>query len=145
LRIEREISIGRPPDAVFTLLTDLERLPEWATIVVETREVSHRPLQEGCTFRQTVRVAGREIDTEWRVVRFESPREVAYQATGPLGGRLSMTQRVRPDDGGSRVELEVDYELPGGLIGSVAARVLEAENEGAAEQSLVNLKELLDG
>lgn len=145
MKIEREVSIRRPPEAVFALLTDLDRLPEWATIVVETREVSHRPLQEGCTFRQTVRVAGRQIDSDWHVVRFEPPREVAYEATGPLGARLAMTQRVQSEGGGSRVELEVDYELPGGLIGSLAAHALEAENERAADESLDNLRRLLDG
>ncbi len=144
-KIAREISIARPPAAVFAVLTDLERLPQWATIVVRTEEVSQQPIGDGCTFRQTIRVAGREIDTDWRVIRFESPHEIGYEATGPLGGRLSMTQRVRPEDGGSAVSLEVDYHLPGGLIGSVVDHAVEAQNERAAEESLENLKQLLDG
>lgn len=39
-RIERPVEIDRPSPEVFALLTDLDRLAEWATIVVGTRDVS---------------------------------------------------------------------------------------------------------
>ena len=143
-RIERSAHLPHPPGEVFSLLTDLERLPEWATIVVETRDVSEMPLRAGCTFRQTVRVLGHDIESEWRVVELEAPRLVSYEASSPAGGQLSMTQRVSPSNGGSRVDLEIEYELPGGVIGAVVDRVyFERHNEEQAERSLANLRELL--
>jgi uncharacterized membrane protein len=144
-RIERHIEIERSPDDVFSLLTDLDRLPDWATVVVETREVSDRPLRNGCTFRQTLRVLGREIETNWRVEELDAPRHVAYVASAPIGGSLTMRQTVDPSDGGSRVHLELDYELPGGWLGEQLDRgVVEAQNEREAEDSLARLKKLLE-
>jgi uncharacterized protein YndB with AHSA1/START domain len=91
-RIERHIEIGRPPAEVFALLTDLDRLPEWATIVVGTRDVSEFPLREGRTFRQTLRVLGRDVESDWRVTELQVPRRVAYEAAAPGGGTLTMRQ-----------------------------------------------------
>jgi uncharacterized membrane protein len=144
-RIERHIKIGRPPAEVFALLTDLDRLPEWATIVVGTRDVSEFPLREGCTFRQTLRVLGREVESDWRVTELEVPRRVAYEAAAPGGGTLTMRQTVVSGDGNSRVEIELDYELPGGWLGELLDRgVVEEQNEREAEQSLERLKTLAE-
>ncbi|MGD9889847.1 MAG: SRPBCC family protein [Dehalococcoidia bacterium] len=145
-RIERSIEINRPPEEVFDLITDLDRLPDWATIVVETRDVPHRPIQNGTTFRQTIRVAGRHLESEWHVAELERPRHVAYEATAPGGGQLAMKQTVNPTGDGSRVELELDYEPPLGFLGELMDRAyFERRNERDAEHSLHNLKDLLEG
>ncbi len=145
-RIERHIEIDREPKEVFDVITDLDRLPAWATIVVETHDVPETPLRNGTTFRQTIRVAGRTLESEWRVAELEPSRHVAYEATAPGGGQLAMKQTVVPTDGGCRVELELDYELPGGVLGELANRAyLERRNEREAEHSLHNLKDLLEG
>ena len=144
-RIERQVEIHRPPPEVFALLTDLDRLPEWATIVVGTRDVSELPLREGCTFRQTLRVLGREVESDWRVTELDAPRRVAYEAAAPGGGTLTMRQTVLPGDAGSRVELELDYEVPGGWLGELLDRgLIEQQNEREAEQSLEQLKTLAE-
>lgn len=57
-----------------------------------------------------------------------------------------MKQTVAPTNGGSRVELELDYELPGAFLGDLVDRAyLERRNEREAEHSLHNLKDLLEG
>jgi uncharacterized membrane protein len=144
-RIERQIEVDRSPGEVFALLTDLDRLPEWATIVVETRDVSDLPVRQGCTFRQTLRVLGREVETDWRVTELDPPNHVAYEAAAPGGGTLTMRQSVAPHDAGSRVALEIDYELPGFWLGELLDRgVVEAHNEREADASLERLKRLLE-
>jgi uncharacterized membrane protein len=56
-----------------------------------------------------------------------------------------MKQTVVPTDSGCRVEVELDYELPGGLLGALADRAyLERRNEREAEDSLHNLKDMLE-
>lgn len=145
-RIEHEIDIERPPADVFAALTDLDRLADWATVVVDTRDISDRPLRNGCTFRQTLRVLDRELETEWIVEELDPPRHVAYTAMAPGGGTLTMRQTVTANDGGSRVALELDYEFPGGWLGQQLDRlVVERQNEREAERSLAQLKQLLEG
>ncbi len=144
--IRRQIELAVPPEAVFALLIDFDRLPDWATIVVDSRDVSDRPITVGCTFRQTLKIAGQELDTEWRVTQLEPPGLIGYEASSAFGGRLVMTQTITPRDEGSTLQLQVDYDLPGGFLGELLDRaVVEAENEREAERSLQNLKELVHG
>lgn len=144
-RIEKSIDIERSPEELFEVLTDLDRLPSWATVVVENHDTPEKPLSLGDTFRQTVRVAGQNLETDWKVTELQRPSRVAYEATAPGAGRLTMRQIVSGSDGGSRVELEIDYELPGGFLGDLLDRAyVERRNEREAEHSLHNLKELLE-
>lgn len=79
------------------------------------------------------------------MTELDAPRRVAYEAAAPGGGELTMRQTVVPRDGGSRVELELDYELPGGWLAELLDRtVVDAQNEREAEQSLERLKTLAE-
>lgn len=117
-KIEKSIEISRPPDEVFEYLGDIDRLQDWATTVVETRDVPGGAITEGATFRQANRFAGRSVETQGRVTEFEPPRRIASEATAPGGGRLMMREIVEPSGSGSARE---------------------------AEHSLQNLKDLLEG
>lgn len=144
-RIQRSIDIPRPPEQVFETLTDLERLPLWATTVVENHDTPGRPLQQGDRFSQTIHLVGRNLRSDWEVRSIEPPNHVEYEATSEQGGSLRMVQRVAQTPEGSRVELELDYELPGGFLGEALNRVyVERRNEREAEHSLQNLKELVE-
>ncbi len=143
--IERRIEIQAPPNEVFKELIDLHRLDRWSTIT-ESHDGPTTTLKTGDEFKQTIRVAGMKLPTEWRCVECDPPNLVAYQATAPGGGRLNMRQTVVPTGSASRVELTVDYDLPGGFLGDVLDRLyVERRNQREAEQSLQNLKDLVEG
>ncbi len=145
-RVERSIEIEAPPEKVFEVLTDLDRLQEWATIAGDAESLPAKPLTQGATWKHKVKVAGVELTGDWNVVAIDPPRLVQYEATRNEGGWLKMRQRVTPADGGSRVELEVDYELPWGVLGQAVDKlVVERRNEREAEESLQNLKNILEG
>ncbi len=143
-QIHRSIEIAAPPEAVFRELTDLHRLTRWSTIT-ETHEGPDDQLALGQEFDQTLRVAGVKLPSTWRVVEYDAPRVVAYDATSPGGGRLHMRQVVTPNASGSAVDLDVDYDLPGGVLGDLLDRLyVERRNEREAEHSLQNLKDLVE-
>lgn len=142
--IESAIDIDAPPEAVFPELVDLHRLDRWSTITV-SHEGSTDTLQAGHEFKQTIRIAGINLQTEWRCVESDPPRAVAYEATALGGGRVEMRQTVAPTATGSRVVLTVDYDLPGGFLGDLLDRLyVERRNEREVEHSLQNLKDLVE-
>lgn len=146
--IARTIEIARPPEEIFDYITDLERLTEWATMVKETRELGDRPIKQGTTFSQTIKAAGSmDIDCDWHVKQLQRPSHVHYEATAPDGGQMQMSQTITPVDGGrSKVEIDLEYEVPGGVLGQIADKlVFEGQNEKEAETSLGNLKRILEG
>ncbi len=145
--IARTIEIARPAEEIFDYITDLDRLTEWATMVKETRDLGDRPIKQGTTFSQTIKAAGSvDIDCDWHVKQLERPRHVHYEATAPDGGQMQMSQTIMPLDGGrSKVEIDLDYEVPGGILGQIADKlVFESQNEKEADTSLENLKRILE-
>lgn len=143
-QVRKELAIDASAETVFSLLTDLSRLPDWSTITLETHDPTSGPLKKGDTFRQTLRVLGRKMETEWRVTELDVPRHVAYQATGPAGAQLEMRQTVKDVEGGATVAFDVEYQLPGGLIGDLAERITGRRNEREVEHSMQNLKDLAE-
>jgi uncharacterized membrane protein len=130
---------------VFDQLANWRELTSWSTIT-GAHTGPDRCSAVGDEFDQKIRVAGVELDSHWRVTEHEPPSVVAYEATGPGGSWMRMRQRVTPTGAGSRVELEVDYDLPGGVLGDIVDKLyVERRNEREAEHSLHNLKELVEG
>jgi carbon monoxide dehydrogenase subunit G len=142
-QIRKTIEVDAAQDGAFSLLTDLDRLPDWSTITVATHDGPDQPLHTGDTFRQSLRIIGRPIDTEWTVTELDRHRHVAYEATGPAGARLRMAQTVDSTGVGSTVSFEVDYELSGSVFGDLSS-LAERRNEREVEHSLHNLKELAE-
>jgi uncharacterized protein YndB with AHSA1/START domain len=144
-KIDKSIEVNASREQVFEALTDLDLLPVWSTITVETHGTPRTPINEGDTFTQTLRVLGRNLESTWEVTQLDRPRRVAYSSEAPGGGLLRMVQAVEEADGGSRVDVELDYELPGGLIGELFdSAYAERRNERELEHSLHNLKELVE-
>lgn len=144
-RIERSIEIERSPERVFDAICDVKTIAQWATIAGDFEEVPDRPIAAGDTFRHTIRVSGVNLKTSWRVLELERPDHILYEVFPESGGWMKMRQSVIPTDRGSRVELEIDYELPGGFLGEALDRVyVEHRNEREAEASLHNLKYLVE-
>jgi uncharacterized membrane protein len=130
---------------VFEALTDLDLLPVWSTITVETHGTPSKPIEEGDRFTQTLRVLGRNVESDWEVTRLDRPRQVTYSSEAPGGGMLRMVQTVAQTAGGSRVDVELDYELPGGLVGELFdSAYAERRNQRELEHSLHNFKELVE-
>jgi uncharacterized membrane protein len=143
-QITSSIDISASAGAVFDLITDLNRLPQWSTITVDTHDTPRQPIEQGDTFTQTLRVLGQSIETEWRVTELERPRQLAYETTAPGGGRMTMKQSISDTAGGSIVAFEVDYDLPEDLAAALESDLAERRNERELEHSLQNLKDLAE-
>ncbi len=146
-RIERSVYIDEKPEVVFRILTDLKLIPRWAVIAQDTYVRPESLLTEAQQeFHWTIRLAGIDLETDWTVTEFDPPRAVSYAVKSPHDGRLEMKQRVLDaGDGGSRVELEADYDLPYGFLGEALDKVVvEHRNQAVIERSLQNLKDLVE-
>ncbi len=144
-RIERDIDIAASPKRVFGELVSWDGLTRWSTITVD-HDGPGRCANVGDTFKQTIRIGGIHLPTQWKVVEFTAPRAVAYEATGPASSFMRMRQEVFAGKlGGSTVRLEVEYELPAGVLGEVADKLyMHRRNEREAEHTLSNLKDLIE-
>ena len=143
--IAREITIDSTPSRAFALLRNLDRLTELSEMTVEVRNGPGRDIKAGDRFDQIVKVAGLEIDTEWEVTAMVPDSLIRVEGRSKSNGRASLTERVMAVGDACRVELEVDYDPPFGLLGELADKALfESRHEDEAEQILARLKALCE-
>lgn len=142
----RSTTVACPPQRVFDVLTDVERLAEFSDMTIEVRNGPGRKVEVGDRFEQRMRLLGKELDTEWTVVEIDAPSQLRFEGTGPAGSRATLVERLAPDGNGTKVELDVDYDLPLGVLGdAVDAVYLHGKNEEQADEILAKLKVLCEG
>jgi carbon monoxide dehydrogenase subunit G len=94
--ITETFEVDRPPAAVFAVLTDPERLPEWQPTTVDVRRTATGPLSEGEVFEETHKAGPRRMDSTFRVAAYDAPRQFALVAVeGPVkfDGRWELEAR----------------------------------------------------
>jgi ligand-binding SRPBCC domain-containing protein len=144
--INRSTTVSCPPDRVFAVLADVERLPEFSAMTVGIRNGPGRPIQTGDRFDQVVKILGKELESEWRATEIQEPVLLRFEGTAPGGAKATLTERLSAEGDGTRVELDVDYDLPLGILGdAVDAIFLHSKNEEQAEEILSKLKSLCEG
>lgn len=143
--LSRSTTVACPPDRVYAVLSEVERLPEFSDMTAAVRNGPGRPVRVGDRFEQVVRVLGVELESEWRVVEIDPPSLLRFEGEAAGGARATLVERLRPEGDGTRVELEVDYDLPLGILGkAVDAAYLHSKNEEQAEEILAKLKQLCE-
>jgi carbon monoxide dehydrogenase subunit G len=112
MRIELSLEIARPPEDVFALLADAERLPDWQSGTRSARAEPPGPLAAGARVHQEVTFLGRPAAVDVDVVRAEPPKRLTLAIRrGPLpltadhileerGGRTLLTFRAETERGG---------------------------------------------
>ena len=143
--VRHSIEIDAPPERVFDLAVDARRWPEWQTTALEVRDVQGPLDQVGKRYRIVGRIAGRAVEGQGEVSRFERPRIFEVKGTAAGGGRLISRSTFDAEGAGTRATIEIDYELPGGLLGQMASRLFaERQIERELIHSAENLKALIE-
>ena len=134
------IEIARPPDEVFSYVTDPSRFAEWQDDVVSVRIEGGRPPGVGSRFTTTRRVGGTMTQ---EITEISAPRSwAAHGVDGPIRPNANITVEPLNDGAGSRVTFALDFEGHG--IGKPLLPVVRRQTLRVAPTSYRNLKERLE-
>jgi uncharacterized protein YndB with AHSA1/START domain len=137
------IEIARPPEEVFSYVTDPSRFAEWQRDVVSVRIQAGRPPGVGSRFTTTRRVGGTERTMTQEVTQLRPPRSWAVHGVdGPI--RPHGTVTVEPLDGGARSRVTFALDFEGHGIGKPLVAVVRRQARKGAPVSYRNLKERLE-
>ncbi|HSO90392.1 MAG TPA: SRPBCC family protein [Arthrobacter sp.] len=140
--IQQSIQIDAPVDRVTAIATDPRHWSSWWVNLSEAKNVEgdgsagtivkHRYLMAGVPFPVTTRVV-ENLQTA------SGGKHVRIEFEGPLKGW--QTWDYEPEYNGTKVTVEIEYNVPGAAIGKFADRMLvERLQERAMEHTLENLK-----
>jgi uncharacterized membrane protein len=138
-----EATVARPPEEVFPVVADGERLPEWMKDFERVEQLSDGAPRLGTEYRYKFKRSP-ESTFEW--AEFEPGRRVAWDGPPLKTGPGSMRPRggidVEPAAEGSLVRVTLD-PLPGGAMKVVLPLMRRAMRHGATE-NLSRLKAMLE-
>jgi len=140
-RIEASVTIKRPVEEVFDLVTDIAKTSQWRSGISESSQTSEGPLGVGATMRVVARVMGRQLKTTLEVTEYEPNRKYSTRSTsGPIPYETSYT--FEPVAGGTRVIFVGDAQL-GGFLKLIEPLVVRQQRR-QSEAAFGKLKDLLE-
>jgi carbon monoxide dehydrogenase subunit G len=132
MQAELTIEVARTPEEVYAFLTDVSNLPAWQS-GVRSAELRDGQIVESRSF------LGRELHTTLEIVQQEEPRLFTLKA---LDSPVPFTVRheLEPaEDGGTRLRVVADGDVPGFASGLVAQRA-----KRQFRKDFTRLKEILE-
>jgi uncharacterized protein YndB with AHSA1/START domain len=139
------IDIAAPPEKVWALAMDPERLNEWVTIHRRLHDHDTGPLRMGYTMEQTLHLRGVNFKVHWELVACESYRHAEWHGRGPARSHAETEYRLTAIDGGTRFAYRNDFKAPLGPFGAVASRaIVGGLPRREADASLRKLKALAE-
>jgi uncharacterized membrane protein len=140
MRVHASTLINAPPEKIFEVVSDPERILSFMSGVTRWEVSSEHPTGLGARYRMLFRVGSAEVGGLIEIVEFEPPSEFAWTSVTGLDQRGRF--RLRPAGGGrTRVELRLAYGVAGsGLSGWLAERIAAPTVGGHLRRSLQQLK-----
>lgn len=128
------VDIPVPPSAVWPVMVDVERWPEWTASISRVKRLSQSAFGIG----SRLRIHQPKLPPAWwRVTELQTEAGFTWESTAP-GLRVTAEHQVEPIAEGSRVTLSIRYE---GLLGPWLARWTQRLNERYLLMEANGLKE----
>ena len=112
-----------PPETVFEHVVRTDRLPMWLAPIVSVSNAAERLDAVGAKMDAELKLGGRLLHTTWEVVKVDPPHSLRAIASAEEGGAADLWARLDRWDSATEMELELDYELPGGFVATVADKL----------------------
>jgi uncharacterized membrane protein len=138
---EMSVDIDRPPEDVFSFVSDLQNDPRWRREWVDAERTSQGPIGVGTTSSLFAKVLGRRTEAAYEVTEYDPGRAVAWRTVrGPLP--LTFWRRVEGVGEGTRVTMGYAGDFRG-LLGLLRP-LLVLMGKRALRGDLPSLKQVLE-
>jgi uncharacterized protein YndB with AHSA1/START domain len=142
MRITESITIERPAEDVWAVVSDLDTHTAWRPALVEFRQLGDGPLEVGTRIREVLRWGKREIEIEDVVTALDPPRRLALSG-GWKAAEFDVEFTLEPEGDGTRVTM--DWPLrPKSLLLRLAAPFLKGTMSKATREELEKLRDYVE-
>ena len=139
------IEIAAPPERVWALVMDPERLADWVTIHRGMHDHDSGTPREGYAMEQTLHLRGVSFKVHWELVACKEARHAEWHGRGPARSHAETEYKLTPTDGGTRFDYRNEFKAPLGPLGAVASRaIVGGLPRREADASLRRLKALVE-
>ncbi len=146
--VTASISLPAPPEQVWEVVMDPQRLGDWVTIHRRLGKVDSGPPRSGYEMEQRIHLRGVDFTVHWTLVECRAGELAVWEGRGPARSHAHTRYRLHADgDGnGTQFDYENEFRAPLGPLGAVASRALVGGiPQREANRSLERLKALFAG
>ena len=142
--VSASIEIARPPEAVWTVIDEVERHAEWQEDLVSVRRETEGPIVVGSRAVEVRTVpGGKQQESRWEVTQHDAPRAMVFQVIdGPI--RVTGKVRLEPVGDGSSTKLTVDLDFTGHGFGKLVVGLARSHARKQAPKDQANLKRIVE-
>jgi carbon monoxide dehydrogenase subunit G len=139
-KLNNSINISAPVEKVFAYVTDPTTGPEWLVGWTEVTDVTGSGV--GQHYHWKYSMLGVPLRGETTVSE-QVPNE--RSVTDSKGGITStFTFTFAPHEGGTKLDVEIDYSIPVPVLGKLAEQLVLKRNQREAQMSMENIKERME-
>ena len=136
--IHKSTTVAELVEKVFEIVDDPANFPKYMPNVNDVVDVRRSGGRIGDSFRVIYKVLGVTFDEKFTVTDYERPKRIKSTFSGGMTGTFAWT--FEPQGEGTKINVDVDYQLAGGPLGKAVDRVvLERVNEKTIDDTLKNL------
>jgi uncharacterized protein YndB with AHSA1/START domain len=140
-RIDKSTNINAPVEKVFAYVTDPVNLTEWMVSISDVTDVTGSGV--GQHYHWKYKMAGVPLHGESTFTEFVPNERTVTEGKG--GVTSTFTWTFAPHEGGTKLNVNVDYTIPIPVLGKLAEKLVLKRNEREAGMWMENIKEQLEG
>jgi carbon monoxide dehydrogenase subunit G len=139
-RVVKSVHVDAPVERVFAYLQDPMSNLDWLPGMIDVTKISGDGV--GARFRWVYKMAGIPLEGESTALEFvPNERFVTESKSGVVS---TWTWDFVPNDGGTRINLAVDYVVPVPVLGRLAEALVVGQNERVLDTALQNIKSRME-
>jgi uncharacterized protein YndB with AHSA1/START domain len=139
-KLNNSININAPVEKVFAYVTDPLTNLEWLVGATEVTDVTGSGVGQHYDWKYNMLGVPLRGQT---TVREHVPNE-RWVTDGKGGVTSTWTFTFVPHEGGTKLDLELDYTIPVPVLGKLAEKLVLKRNQREADLSMANIKERLE-
>ena len=142
-RVTASIFLPAPPERVWEVVVDPNRLADWVTIHRRLGRVDAGRPRAGFEMEQHIHLRGVRLTVHWTLMQCRPGELAVWEGRGPARSHAHTVYRLQPEGDGTRFDYENEFRAPLGPVGAVASRALVGGiPQREANRSLERLREL---
>ena len=142
-KVVRTLEVSARPDEVIEYIADVTHHIAFISPLNAVTDVGGDPRELGTRWSWSYTMAGVELHGDATTTEYAAGRNFSFRTGGGIGS--SFRYEVEPAADGTRLTVEVEYQMPDTVLAKLVDTVaLERMNEGVADTSLRNLKAIFE-
>ena len=141
-RFEARTFIAAEPEEAFDWIGDYRNVPRVLEGVSKWEPLTRKKAGIGARFDVEMRTLGVPLTSELELTEWERPHRIAWSSRGGLIHQEG-SWTIEAEDGGSSVELAIEYVPPAAAVGNLLAGPVERLARGRLQKALDRMNDYL--